>query len=104
MARVRASSRVGKLAFLAVLSIGSSACMSVFELEYETADRWRTAAAEAGYEWIETEELLQQAREAHDAGDYELAFELVDKARFQGETALKQAEREAEAWRERVVR
>ncbi len=62
------------------------------------------AAADAGYEWIGTEQLLQQAREAQDAGDIELALELVDKARFQAEAAVKQAEREAEAWRGRVVR
>jgi hypothetical protein len=78
--------------------------MSHFELEYETADRWRIAAADAGYEWIETEKLLQQAKEAHDAGDFELAFELVDKARLQGVAAVKQAEYEAGAWRGRVVR
>ena len=104
MARVRASSSLGNIPVLIALSIGLSGCMSHFEMEYETADRWRMAAADAGYEWIETEELLQQAREAHNAGDFERAFELVEKARFQGETALEQAEREAEAWRDRVVR
>ncbi len=104
MARVRASNRAGTVFSLVILTIGLSGCMSHFEMEYKTADRWRMAAADAGYEWIETEKLLQQAREAHDAGDFELAFELVDKARFQGEAAVKQAEREADAWRRRVLR
>ena len=100
----RGSNYTGRLLILIVLSIGLSGCMSQFEMDYETADRWRRAAADAGYEWIETEALLQQAREVHDAGDIELAFELVDKARFQAEAALAQAEHEAEAWRDRVVR
>ena len=104
MARVRASSNVVRLVLPIVLSIGLSGCMSHFEMEYETADRWRIAAADAGYEWIETEKLLQQSKEARDAGDFELAFELVDKARLQGVAAVKQAEHEAEAWRGRVVR
>ena len=104
MARVRASSKFAGLVLPIVLSIGLSGCMSHFEMEYETADRWRIAAADAGYEWIGTEELLQQAEAAHAAGDFELAFELVDKARLQGVAAGKQAEHEAEAWRGRVVR
>jgi hypothetical protein len=89
---------------MTVLSIGISGCMTYFEMEYETADRLRVAAASAGYEWIETETLLQEAQAAHAAGDVRLAFELVDKARFQAEAALGQAEYEAEAWRGRVVR
>lgn len=104
MARVRASSHVARLVLPIVLTIGLSGCMSHFEREYEAADRWRIAAADAGYEWIGTEGLLREAEAAHDAGDLDLAFELVDKARLQGEAAVKQAEHEAEAWRSRVVR
>lgn len=104
MARVRASSHVGSLVSLVALAIGLGGCVSHFETQYESADRLRMAAADAGYEWIGTEQLLREARDAHDAGDIELALELVDKARFQGEAAMRQAEREAEAWRGRVVR
>ena len=104
MAQVPASSPAARLVFPIVVSIGLCGCMSQFEMDYETADRWRVAAADAGYEWIGTEGLLQQAEAAHAAGDFQLAFELLEKARFQGEAAVKQAEHEAEAWRGRVVR
>ena len=103
MAPVHAS-KWAAAALLAVMAAGPSGCMSQFEMEYTEAEHWRQAAADAGYEWIETGTLLEQAREAHEAGDYELAFELLAKARFQAETALAQAEREAGVWQDRVIR
>ena len=92
------------VALLAATLAGLAGCTSDFDRRYAEAERLRQAAADAGYEWIETGALLEQAREAQVAGDAELAARLVGIARFQAEAAVVQAEREAEAWQERVIR
>ena len=48
--------------------------------------------------------LLDQARDQAAQGDTDAALALVDKARFQAEAALRQAEFEATAWQERVIK
>jgi len=60
-------------------------------------------AAEAGYEWLETAALLEQARTEMANGNLDSALALIEKAQFQAEAALIQAEHEAEAWRSRVL-
>lgn len=102
MARVLASNRA--LAVVVALTVSAAGCAGSFEREYDEAERLRTRAAEAGYEWIETEALLQQALDAHAGGDAGTAQELVRRARFQAEAAIAQADAEAEAWKSRVVR
>lgn len=76
---------------------------SEFDVQLAEAERLRVQAAEAGYEWLETAALIQQARVAAANGDLDNAKALVEKARFQAETAIKQAAHETEAWRSRVV-
>ena len=61
-------------------------------------------AADAGYEWLETAALLEQARTEMEDGNLDSALALIEKAQFQAEAALVQAEREAEAWKSRVVK
>jgi hypothetical protein len=102
MARARASN--GAVAALLLLAAGIAGCASPFEREYEAAEQLRTQAADAGYEWIETGAILQQARESYDTGDIEEALALVRKARFQAEAAIEQAGYEAETWQQRVLR
>ena len=48
--------------------------------------------------------LIQQARKEAGLGNLARAAELAELARRQGELAVAQAEREAEAWARRVVR
>jgi hypothetical protein len=64
----------------------------------------RAEAAAVGAEWLETGKLLDQASEEAADGNMDVAFSLLDKARFQAEAAIKQAEHEAGAWGSRVVR
>ena len=87
-----------------LLAMTLSACATDFERRYAEAEDMRAEAAALGWEWIETEKLLDQAREAAANGDDMAALELVEKARFQAEAAIRQAEHEAEAWKGRVVR
>jgi hypothetical protein len=68
------------------------------------AETARRAAAEAGAEWLETGKMIDKARQAADDGDFEQAAALAEKARQQGELAVAQAQREAEAWQQRVIR
>lgn len=73
----------------------------------EAISRAETAAdraADQQAEWLETRGLIEQARKEAGLGNYEQAVALAEQARQQGELALAQAEREAEAWRQRVVR
>lgn len=102
MAPARASR--GWLGCCGVLLLMTAGCASDFERRYAEAERLRLQAAERGYEWIGTANLLEQAVAEADAGDTDTALALADEARFQAEAALQQAEREKEAWRRRVVR
>lgn len=68
------------------------------------AEAARRTAAGLGAEWLETGEIIEQARRAADQGNWGQAATLAEQALSQGELAVAQAEREAEAWRARVVR
>jgi len=68
------------------------------------AEAARRLAAEHRAEWLQTAELIEKARNSAALGDYEKAMALAEEARQQGELAVAQARREAEAWQQRVVR
>ncbi len=63
----------------------------------------RMLAADAGAEWLQTEKLVSQAKKAAARGDMERASALLEIAQFQAETAIMQAQHEADAWAGRVV-
>jgi hypothetical protein len=69
-----------------------------------TAESAQKAAAEAGAEWLETGALIDQARLDAEQENWDIAIELAEKAKQQGELAVLQAERESIAWHNRVVR
>jgi hypothetical protein len=71
-------------------------------IEKAEAARLRAVALRA--EWLETEDLIGQARQQASSGHMQTAVGLADLARRQAELAVEQALREAEAWRDRVVR
>lgn len=70
----------------------------------EQAEAARRRAAELATEWLNTRELIAEARDAAQRGDFQQAADLATRARRQGELAVAQAEREATAWQRRVVR
>ena len=104
MARVHASSGNVGLALLLAGLLVAAGCTTDFDRKHREAERAVALAAAAGYEWIETSKLLEQAETAADAGDMEEAIQLLEKARFQAEAAIRQSEHEAGAWRDRVIR
>ena len=71
---------------------------------YTEAEYLRLAAASAGAEWLKTESLLVRSKQESENENWETAIQLVQKARFQAETALRQAAYEASAWKHRVVK
>ncbi len=99
----RASSLAAFLAGLFLL-LGAGGCASDFERRYEAAEGLRQQAAARGYEWIQTAGLLEQAQQEAARGNLQAALELVETARFQSEAALRQADHEAEAWQNRVLK
>ena len=74
-----------------------------FEHSHAEAVCFRKAAAKAGAEWLKTEGLLVRSTAEADKGNWTDAIQLVQKARFQAETALRQSEYEALAWKRRVI-
>jgi len=103
MARARASNAAGAVV-LTLLVAASPAHGDEFQLLFDEAERLRAEAAAAGAEWRDTGALLDEARAAAARGEADKALALVEQARFQAAAAISQAEREAEAWKKRVVR
>lgn len=74
-----------------------------FEQQVSVAERLRQTAASKDAEWLETENLLIRSREEAGDGNWNAAFQLLQKACVQAELALQQAEYESQAWKSRVV-
>lgn len=104
MGRVRASRALAALC-CAALALAVAGCKkSEFEKRFDEAESLRQQAAAQGYEWIATAGLLEQAEALVADGDAEGALQLVEQARLQSTAALEQAEREAAAWKGRVLK
>jgi len=104
MGRAHAS-RVLAAICCAALALAAAGCKrSEFEQRFDEAESLRQQAAAQGHEWIATAGLLEQAAALAADGDAEGALALVEQARFQSAAALEQAEREAAAWKGRVLK
>ena len=88
----------------AMILVSLPGCATEFEKRLAEAERMRVMAADAGAEWLQTEELIKQAKTEAARGDMESANSLLEQAQFESETAIKQAQHEADAWSSRVVR
>ena len=75
-----------------------------FEQAFKAANNLRLKAAELEYEWINTEDLLQQAKQSFVDGDSTKAMQLISQAQQQSELAIQQSKTEATAWKSRVVK
>lgn len=61
------------------------------------AEAARGKAAEVGYEWRDTAEIITEAKKAAEAKEYDKAVKLAGKAERQGVAALKQYEEQKNA-------
>lgn len=68
----------------------------------DLAENARKAAAAVKMEWTTTGKLIKAGNKAIEKGDFAGALEFCQKAKFQGDTAVDQASREAAAWQGRV--
>ncbi len=103
MAPARVSKSAAVLVVIAA-TVVAAGCTTPFERGLAEAEQLRLEAAAAGAEWLQTEGLLDQARDEAAAGNLDTALALIDKARFQAEAALRQAEYESTAWQNRVIK
>jgi hypothetical protein len=99
----RANKTLAALCCVATVFVATG-CASELERRFDEAESLREQAAARGYEWIGTAGLLEQAEVLAAEGDTEGAMALVEQARFQSATALEQADREADAWKGRVLK
>ena len=100
MAPARASKLIITIAIVLLAAPGVAADINI---RFAEAEGLLQQAADAGYEGLETAALLEKARTEMEDGNLDNALALIEKAQFQAEAALIQAEREAEAWRSRVL-
>jgi len=68
----------------------------------EAAEAARKMSAEAGHEWTTVGPLIKKGQEAIEKGELESALKLCEKARFQGEAAVEQANIESATWTGRM--
>lgn len=70
------------------------------ELTIQVAEYRISQAARDGALWLNTESLLERARQRHEAQDYEQALALARQARFESEAARAQiaAQQDARPW------
>ena len=70
----------------------------------EQAESARQRASQAGTEWLRTGQLIDEARQLAEAGNWQRADEIARAALRQSELALEQSARESSAWQDRVLR
>ncbi len=81
----------------------SAAEKEIYEAAYQAAEETRQQAAAAGFEWRDTAKVLAQSKKRAQAGDFRAAMELVNRAQREAELGVKQAQIEAENWKQRVI-
>jgi hypothetical protein len=99
-----------RTALLALSLIAFAACTKS-QVPADPAEQARAAVAqaealygsswEAGHAWRAPKALIDDARAALEAGDYETAASNADRATAMAEASLAQAEAESTAWRNR---
>ena len=77
---------------------------ATFKAAYEAAVAARKSVRAAGFEWRDIKKMLRDARKLAKKGEFAKAVELADRAKHQGELGLIQAEEQASAWREAVLK
>ena len=77
---------------------------ATFKSAYEAAAAARKAARKAGFEWRDTKKMLRQARKLAKKGEFAKGIELANRAKRHSELGLIQAEEQASAWREAVLK
>lgn len=93
------------ISLIAVLA-AQSQVLAADEAEYKSArvgaeETLRGAAAKVQL-WTTSDDLMQSAAEAAEAGDFDLAIRLMEEAELHAQLALATAEREKQVWQNSV--
>jgi hypothetical protein len=97
-----------KAILLALASIltacgGETQSDSPYEEAHAAAVAAMDIAAERGHAWMTSDQLIKDAEKAAADGDEARAILLADEARIHAELAVIQADKEAVAWRDKVI-
>ncbi len=76
---------------------------SSYDAAHAAAVAAMDVATQKGHAWLTSDQLIQDAAKAAEEGDESLAISLADEARIHAELAAIQADKEAQAWRDRVI-
>jgi hypothetical protein len=82
---------------------GETQSDGAYEDAYAAAVAAMDIAAERGHAWTTSDQFLKDAEKAAADGDEARAILLADEARFHAELAVIQADKEAVAWRDKVI-
>lgn len=85
-------------------AVGAKTGPEAFQAQWDQAEALRQEAAAAGFEWLNTADLLHEAMARFESGETEAAWRLLQQGEAQAERAREQAASEADAWQRRVVR
>ncbi len=102
--KIRKHAPVAALLLLASGPVLAGAGKGDAEAAIAAAEAARKAAADLHYEWNTTAPLIEEAKAAMAAGEFDTALALANKAKFQGDAAVAQARHEGEAWKGAVIR
>jgi hypothetical protein len=70
----------------------------------DAAETSRKAAAKVKMEWTTTGKLIKKAKGSIEAGKFEAAIKMCEKAKFQGDASVQQASIESDLWESRIPR
>ena len=85
------------------LAVAAEDQKAQYQQLYQDAEAVRQQAADAGYEWRDTEKMLEVSQHAAASGDYTVAIQLAEDAKQQGELAVQQSKEQAEVWQDFVI-
>ena len=91
------------LAFILAACGGETQSDGAYEEARAAAVAAMDIAAERGHAWMTSEQLIKDAEKAAADGDEARAILLADEARIHAELAVIQADKEAVAWRDKVI-
>ena len=77
---------------------------ATFIAAYNAAAKARKAVRKAGFEWRDVRSMLRESKALGEKGEYEKAVELANRVRRQCELGLMQAEEQASAWKDAVLK
>lgn len=68
----------------------------------DAAEASRVTASKVKMEWTTTGKLIKKAKSSIEAGKFDAAISMCNKAKFEGDASIKQASIESDLWQSRI--